>query len=78
MMGSEEGAEDEVCGGGFVFTIHYLQGGITLDKGCFMPFQRRKTNTSRLCKHCSESMRAVSALSAVSIALSACLTLLFF
>lgn len=61
-----------------MFTIHYLQGGITLDKGCFMPFQRCKTNTSRPCKHSSEGMRALFLLSVVSIALSTCLLLLFF
>lgn len=50
--GSEEEPGDDVWGGSFVFTIHYLQGGITLDKGCFMPFRRRKINTSRLNKYC--------------------------
>lgn len=58
MMASGEGADDEVCGGGCVFTIHYLRGGIAPDKGCFMPLQRCKPNTSRPCKHRREAMRA--------------------
>lgn len=33
-----------------------------MDKGCVMPSQRCKTNTSRPCKHCREAMRAPSSL----------------
>lgn len=78
MIRSEEGADDDVWGGGFVFTIHYLQGGITQDKGCLMPFKRRKTNTSRPYKYCRSIMNAVSLLSTISNALSACLNLFIF
>lgn len=42
LVASGEGAEDEACGGGCVFTIHYLRGGNVPDKGCFMPLQRCK------------------------------------
>lgn len=61
-----------------MFTIHYLQGGITLDKGCFMPFQRCKTNTSRRVNIAVRVCVLSDRLPAVSIAMSTCLTLSFF